>query len=440
MNRLSVRLFLAIFVTLVVFSVVSSLITYSVIQALRTDFDESNPKARITAQLKLAHIAAKTNGLEGLRRWAASVDKKEVVPLLVITPEGKDLLDRTVPKHIIRRMGRYPPPPHHKRLAHVTITGETYIIIPHFRGVNAGRFFTRPSILGIPLIIALCISGLVGWLLAKWISLPIGRLRQATKQVASGKFQTRLGNNSTQRKDELGQLANDFNHMASQLAIYKERQTRLMSDMSHELRTPLSRLYVALALAEKKQGESEELTKAELEAQRLEALIEQVLSLSKLNSENTPFQPDDIELNQLLSSIVQDANFEAQKPVVTYHESIDLHLNGDGNWLRYAFENIVRNAVKHSPEEASVTITCGTHSEGLRVEISDNGPGVATDQIDKLFQPFARGDDSRNRSTGGHGLGLAIAKQAIELHGGNITAKNKESGGLRVTIQLPLNR
>jgi two-component system sensor histidine kinase CpxA len=298
--------------------------------------------------------------------------------------------------------------------------------------------------MAIPLVIAALISGLVCFLLARYLTTPIDRLRRATYHYANGDLAHRVLPSMNDRKDEIADLARDFDDMAQHLQTLIASHKQLLSDVSHELRSPLARMQVALGLAQQREGEAEnpELARIELEAERLNELIGQLLTLSRMESATADLQITEIDLRQLLLEIAKNANYEAAEKDcdVKLASPESIMLEADPQLLRSALENIVRNAVIYTDQATSIDIIVQTDAaieQEMLITIHDHGPGVPEDMLPRLFDPFVRVGEARDRQTGGYGLGLAIAERAIRLHGGMIEAENAPGGGLIVCVRLP---
>ena len=293
------------------------------------------------------------------------------------------------------------------------------------------------------LLAALLISGLVCIGLARYLSAPVRRLRAATQALAAGNLGIRVGGIGL-RGDEMGGLSRDFDRMAARLQTLIESQKDLLHDVSHELRSPLARLQAALGLARRRtEGRAgEELDRIEREAERLNELIGQILSLTRLAVEDGEHMREPVDLAALVDTIAHDAAFEAEQSRrhVRVLGRAAVTLVGNPELLHSAIENVVRNAVHYTREDTAVEISLILEADGGQAEITvrDHGPGVDALHLQRIFEPFFRASESRDRASGGYGLGLAIAKRAVELHGGVIAAANEADGGLRITIRLPL--
>ncbi|OYT69333.1 MAG: two-component sensor histidine kinase [Chloracidobacterium sp. CP2_5A] len=286
-------------------------------------------------------------------------------------------------------------------------------------------------------------SGVVCYGLAWYLTRPIGRLRQTAQRLASGDLTARTGARLGRLTDEIGGLARDFDAMAERIESLVTSQRRLFGDISHELRSPLSRLRVALELAQRKAGAEVQpyLERIERDAERLDELVGQLLALSRLESEATLADSKALDLAALTEQVAMDADFEARatgRAVVCRRLSKDGHqlLLGDEELLRRALENVMRNAIRHTPEGASVEVAIDARPGCLLVSVRDYGPGVPPDALKAIFKPFYRVETARDRASGGVGLGLAIAARAVKLHGGQIGAENLPDG-FRVTLTLP---
>jgi two-component system sensor histidine kinase CpxA len=301
---------------------------------------------------------------------------------------------------------------------------------------------TQGTILRI--LAAALISALVSYFLARSLTAPLEGLRMATRKIASGDLDARVGTGFQKRQDEFTQLATDFDVMAERLQTMQQANRRLLRDVSHELRSPLARLSVALELARKKGADNirSELDRIELEGQRLESLVNDVLGLLRESSEQVPRQDEDFDLAELLSELVEVVNYEVPegKPGIRWQPKLALTFHGDRELLWRTMENLLRNALRHTNPEIGVDLSMTTDDKksSVSLRVRDHGTGVPDAELDKIFQPFYRVQEARDRRSGGHGIGLAIASAAVGRHGGTITATNAKGGGLSVLVSLPL--
>jgi two-component system sensor histidine kinase CpxA len=303
---------------------------------------------------------------------------------------------------------------------------------------------------GVPLtglIIGFITSGLVCYFLSWYLTKPIVRLRTAARQLAAGDLTARTGAPASSRRDEVSGLMRDFDAMAERLETLLKAQSRLLNDISHELRSPLARLNVALGLARQRANveSSDMLDRIELEASRLNEMIGRILTLARLEDGEQMVPQTPVPLDDLVASVCEDAEFEAQARRCHVKTSIpegNWQVRGNASLLHSAVENVVRNAIRYTQEGTSVEIALTREAKNGFAEavlrVCDAGPGVPPHALQKLFEPFYRLDDARERQTGGVGLGLAITERAVRFHGGKVTAANRKEGGLVVEIRLPL--
>jgi two-component system OmpR family sensor kinase len=291
-----------------------------------------------------------------------------------------------------------------------------------------------------PMLLAMLGSLVSAALLAWHFAKPIRRLRQAFDDVAAGKLGTRIGH-SGKRGDELTDLGRDFDRMAHRLESVLQAQRQLLHDVSHEMRSPLARLQAAIGLARQRPDRVDTwLDRIERESMRMDGMIGEVLALARLDGDSAPQPQDEVSLDELAAQVVDDARFEAQAAGKSVALQADgaATVRGNPELLHSAIENVVRNAVKHTAEgsEVSASVACDRAAGVARVTVCDHGPGVPDAELELIFRPFQRG--SRNGDLPGHGLGLAIAERVVRSHGGQISARNRDSGGLCVEIVLPL--
>ncbi len=335
------------------------------------------------------------------------------------------------------------------------------LIVSHEILSTSGKFYRLVAVsekplshfVGIPwaglalrLILATFISGLICYLLSLYLTQPLRSLGMAAKSIATGKLSTRVGHLRGHHKDEIAQLSDEFDRMAEQLEHLVSSKERLLQDISHELRSPLARLQIAIELGHNKSKHlaDAEFKRMELECVRLNYLISEILDFARLDKSTTDMHLNLVDVPTLLQEIIKDANYECgiESPRV-YASTIEpCILSIDQRLIHRAIENVVRNALHYSPitEQVQVSLHYDENKEHVYIDISDKGPGVPQEQLEKIFNPFYRVDTSREKKTGGYGLGLAIAFRAIQLHEGAISAQNNAHGGLLVRIILKNNK
>lgn len=310
-----------------------------------------------------------------------------------------------------------PPPPHH--------------FGPHGR---------EPHIPFEPIIAGLFASLGFAALLAWYFSKPIHSLRSAFESVSQGNLDVQLGTVMGRRRDELADLGHDFDRMVRQLRALMDGQRRLLHDVSHELRSPLARLQAAIGLLRQQPERLEDsLNRIEREGVRMDKLVGELLTLSRLEAGVMKSVEEEINIDLLVEDIVKDARFEAETRGITVNMEglCAAVIKGNIELLHWAIENVVRNAVKHTLDGSQVNVTCrfDAKKSGLILTVLDQGPGVPESELDAIFEPFFRG--RRTKTTDGHGLGLAIARRVVETYAGTIRATNGGKGGLQIEIVLP---
>lgn len=330
------------------------------------------------------------------------------------------------------------------------VTGPIQLTLPQGNyQLFIGHFYRKRHFLsGLPpwarIAIPASISFLLCWLLAKSLTRPIVSMQNAARKLGAGDLKVRL-DKDCQRGDELGQLACSFNDMADKLNANLGAHQRLLGDVSHELRSPLTRLQIAINLLQRQNQQDEQsnhLARCETEIERLDAMLDDILALSRMEHASQGLEKTSFNLVELIEQVKQDNLYQAETKSITLSYQGSNHgellsINADRKLIYSALDNIVANAVKYSPQDSQVTLLTEVTKDKLIIKVIDQGEGVPHEQLAHLFEPFFRVSAARDRQTGGTGLGLAIAKQAIVKHQGQITAKNNCDKGLTVQIELP---
>ncbi len=473
MRSLFLKIFLSYWMAQALFLVLAIIVTL----AMRPSREISNLQAEEPKFLNDALQAYQSGGDEGARKYFRTVRDNQHVRLFIFDDQGRELLDRSQPPWIDRArhgrihtadtfLGRFGP----GQVLSQTLTadnGRNYMLIIDLPPEDQ-PFFGPHGIHGIGILIAIISSGFVCYILARYLTSPIVQLRGATQKLASGDLTARAGTPASRRHDEMAELMRDFDRMAERLESLVNAQSRLLTDISHELRSPLARLNVALELARQRSGTeaSSALDRIDRESNRLNELIQKLLTIARLEAGEESIEKSPVHLAQLIHEIARDASFEAQSRHCQVEAEVidECVVIGSPSLLHSAIENVVRNAIRYTDEGTKVELRLeqdvkssadtalkkialheahpGSDGAGKAeavVRVTDSGPGVPEDAIDKLFRPFYRIDDARGRQTGGVGLGLAITDRAVRLHGGTIRISNRPEGGLMVEIRLPLS-
>jgi two-component system, OmpR family, sensor histidine kinase CpxA len=321
-------------------------------------------------------------------------------------------------------------------------TGQHYAAVltlsaPAFRRVRKLRFWFNQMIAMVP-------AAFVCMLLSLYLTRPITRLRKTAQRLAGGDLSARATTPGFLRRDELGDLARDFDIMAGQIQSLMTAQRRFVADVSHELGAPLTRMHLALALLRRQLADKDsvELARIERETDKLSNLVQQLLLLAGLEAGSPPaetFAP--VSIRAFCESIIEDAGFEAAHANCRITGSRqDVTLLVYPQLLRRAIDNVLRNAIRYAPAGSEIQLNCRATDDAQQVilEVLDCGPGVPESMLSDIFRPFFRTAPGRESKSGGTGLGLAIASEAVRLHDGTIAACNRKEGGLQVTITLPL--
>ena len=380
-------------------------------------------------------------------------DAPQDLQIYAVDPNGKELLERTVSDDTLQRvrasLGKNLKLP---IVRQVQTGAESYLLFAPLAGqypqFQQERRLPPPHRISTPTLIVsgIAVSFLSSFLLAWYFSQPIGILRKAFRAAAKGDLSQRVTATIGSRRDEIADLGQDFDDMATKLQILMASQRRLLHDVSHELRSPLARLQASIGLAHQQPEKvASSLARIEHEAGRLDTLVGEVLTLSRLES-GVPQPLDEyIDILELADAVIDDARFEANalSRQVVFQCDVENSpiIQGRGELLYRALENVVRNAIHHTPENTAVTLAIhhDVTASRLHLTVDDQGSGVPEAELSSIFEPFQRSSNA-STSRNGYGLGLAIARRAIESHGGTIRAFNKTDGGLRIVIQLPLTK
>lgn len=413
-----------------------------------TYLSHGGPRAEFV--LNAAAMAMRLGGAQALRLLLTNENLMHRIPVLAVNDKGEDVFGRPVPPEALRKARHALSANKSRRLPSglrlvATPSGHAYLLfIPaHMGGKPAqppGHYPAEDSLmvrLGVAMLASLLFSVLLAWYLTR----PVRYLQRAANALAAGDLSTRVTPSMKGRSDEIADLGKDFDHMANRLQNMVDTQQRLLHDVSHELRSPLARMQVAMALARQQPDKvSAALERIEREGGRLDELVGELLTLARLGAGVGMEAEGEVDLAALLETVVDDGDFEAnggRRVVLEYCDSAIF--TGRGELLRRAFENVVRNALRHTPEQSEVTVRAERESGWMRVSVCDRGPGLPEDKLAAVFEPFVRGGESPTGGRSGYGLGLAITRRAIETHGGRVRAENRDGGGLCVILELPVS-
>lgn len=378
-------------------------------------------------------------GPSAAQQWLEQQLQEHRLRAELFDSQGQRLIEGTLPTLPRRETDspREEQRPRHGRLFQLAWDSEhtSYQLLLHIPGLELFRWQRTPFATMSNITMAMLLLALLSLLLSRYLTAPLQKLGLAAEELARGRFDASGLARTGRRRDEIGQLSRRFQSMADRVQSLLNSQTQLMRDISHELRSPLARLRVGLALGAKQGLAADDPLWARLdrECSRLDSLIGDILTLSRLDARDIPAQPFD--LDQLVAEAVEDARFIADNRQLSVQGSTGCQLHGWSDQLGSALDNLLRNALRFSPENGKIQVNLSATASGCEVVISDEGPGVPDDWLPRLGEPFARVPGQPADS--GHGLGLAIARRAVARHGGTLNFSRAVSGGLRACIQLP---
>lgn len=391
-------------------------------------------------------------GKTQLAEYLEEIARSSRMQATLLDPEGRDTVGRGVP------------PGAEDVLAKARAAGQTQFrtgmrwrgaaVVPA-SGAQQGQFILVAEVvpyrgllhwwaLRVPVlrfITALLSGALLSLILARYIAAPIRTLQSVAGRIADGDLSVRAFPAMSSRNDELAELARDFDRMADRIQSLVRKQQEMLGDISHELRSPLTRLSVSLELV--RRGEAGAVERMQGDLERLDDLIGQILTLTRLQALGNRGSESKVSLRSILDSVAEDASFEGQEEgkSVSVSCSGDCSLKGDAALLRSCIENVIRNAIHNTKANSEVVVLLDGFGDGdswmARILVSDHGPGVPPEALPRLFEPFYRVSLVDRHQTRGTGLGLSIAQRIVTLHGGRILARNREQGGLEMEICLP---
>ncbi len=407
----------------------------SALSVNRNDSDTEAPAARlVTFQLEEARSAYETGGRPALQAFLDTLQRVYHAQGVLTDERGRDILTDRDRSDLVQRASR-------SRALPFIRAGATTVA----RHADDGRYWfffivPRPSV-GLWFItpehvFVMAVAVLGCYWLAFHLTRPVRKLQKAVERFGRGDLSARAGST---RRDELGQLARTFDRMAGRIETLLAAERRLLLDISHELRSPLARLGVAVELARSGENREAALNRIQKESDRLNALVGQLLQVTRAEGDPNSLRRDPMRLDELVQQLVEDSGIEAAAHgcAVNYAHREPALVAGDPELLRRAIENVIRNAIRYAPPESTVDVALARRNGSAVVDVRDRGPGVPEEALPRLFDAFYRVDTDRNRNSGGIGLGLSIARRAIELHKGAIRARNAHPG-LEVELELPV--
>src|SRR5579863_4040776 len=426
--------------TLLWFLATTAIAMAGIIITTALTFSASEPRGPfgtlLNLQVEEARQAYETGGRAGLSGVIAKIQRIAQVQVVFTDAQGTDLLTGQPRPELLRRPTRsrwrlpFPFTTRRPIIARQDLSKQYWLFLIDQRR-NLTFFFLQPQHLWIIGLVALLCYGF-----AYHLTSPVRRLRSVLERFGQGDLAARA---AIKRKDELGQLATSFNQMADRIQTLLAAERRLLLDISHELRSPLARLGVAVELARSGEDREHMLDRIQKEADRLNELVGELLQVTRAEGDPNSLRRDPMRLDELVQQLVEDSGLEAAAHgcAVSYAKREPALVEGDPELLRRAIENVIRNAIRYSPPDSTIEVALARRNGTAVEDVRDQGPGVPEEALPRLFDAFYRVDSDRNRNSGGIGLGLSIARRAIELHKGAIRARNAHPG-LEVELELPV--
>lgn len=400
--------------------------------------------------------AFKVRGEQGAREilseWKDSPVAHNV--FVIAGDEEEDILNRQVEAKMIQEARKFAVSHPDSELARIEFDrwGEEYLFF--IRNWDNKQIQRLPSPLFIPglhlkpiwhefiiLSFIILVGLLLAYILTNNITKPIRVLGFGMSRLAAGDLETRISQQMDDRTDELSQLAGQFDKMAAQLQKLVAKERHLLHHVSHEMRSPLARMQAIIGLIQSQPQKQEQyLKRLEGELTRMDALVGELLTLSRLETSNMPLEKDNLALVPFVEQLVEDSRAVAQQNnqnILFETEKVpeNAQLYANESFLYRAFDNVIRNAMAYSPEGSTIKVFLHQNAKNWLVDVTDNGPGVDEMQLPHIFTAFYRADSSAHKP--GTGLGLAITQHVIHQHHGKIIAENVSPNGLRIRLILP---
>ncbi|MDO5638438.1 MAG: HAMP domain-containing sensor histidine kinase [Neisseria sp.] len=398
------------------------------------------------------NVRGEQGAREIMREWK---DNPVANNVFVITGDDKqDILDRKIASNLVEGARKFASEHPNSPLAHIEYDrwGEEYLFF--IRGWDNQQIQRPPSPLFIPglqlapiwhefiiLTFIILVGLLLAYILANNITKPIRLLGVGMNRLAAGDLETRISQQMDDRDDEISHLAQQFDKMAQQLQKLVGKERHLLHHVSHEMRSPLARMQAIVGLIQAQPQKQEQyVQRLESELTRMDTLVGELLTLSRLETSNIPLEKENLKLIPFLNQLVEDCQTIAQTNKQSILLQIDkvpetARLLANESYLYRALDNVIRNAMNYSPEGSIIKVRLHQDSRNWLIDITDNGPGIDESQLPHIFTAFYRADSSAQKP--GTGLGLAITKHIVGQHGGKIIAENRRSNGLRMRFILP---
>jgi two-component system sensor histidine kinase CpxA len=377
--------------------------------------------------------AYRTGGSSGLSRFLQKVNGQGGIQFHLTDPEGHDLATSENRSALVQAtVGKHRPIFRDRNGITMGVASEDGRYIWLISGKPPSLVWFLPFY-----ILLLATVASLYWLVAARIARPLRSLAGIVERFGKSDLTARA---STQSRDEIGDLSRSFNAMADRIETLLMSERQLLQDVSHELRSPLARLKFEAEMVRKAVDRDEIATRLRQEIDRLSELVGTLIDMARAEGEPGTIAMGDLSLNDLLVATVEDCEVEtnARGCAIALQATEPISIDGNPELLRRAFENVLRNAIRYAPAGTLIEVKLNREGHLAVISVRDYGPGIPHELTEKIFDPFFRADPSRNENTGGLGLGLAIARRAVRVHGGEITATNASPGAL-LRIALPLD-
>lgn len=455
-NRLLWKLFFVVTISTIILFWLIDLISHHTEESM--SYIDMSYRQELRAYAKKAEHLLYEEGEEALETWVKEIEEKEDTWIAIANSSITTLANTQLSQHYIDvfTLGRSL-----EWKIHLYFAQNPTMDIPFADGKN--RFLIqlpermRPgsNLLIIDLLLQIAIPFLVlcliTFILYRHMMKPLKKLEKATRQFSEGKFNVRARDGASHRDDELTKLASTFDNMADRISTLIISQRQLLADLSHELRTPLARLNIAVDCVDQNIDSKNALERLRYESANMQQLIDDALTLAWFNTESPELILEELEITSLLQVIIEDARYEfANHNIQLIQPNKDINIKGAHQALNAAIENIIRNGLHYTPEGKTLMVKLETNSDHLLIQVIDQGPGVAEEHLEDIFNPFFRIKNTRqdhqsderfiSSQKAGYGLGLALAKRQIIAIGGRVHAENvghQFGNGLRVVIKLP---
>ena len=414
------------FLVMLVLSFIGTFVTRSVITR-----SPGLDAALLESQKQHALDLYRARGPEEMASFLARLSSAQRADVYLLNSGGRDLVDGTERSVLLHQGDSGFQIPYLGRTAQTRVISsgdKQYSMVIRTRRQFNFREFASYYVWTFASILVL------SWWLAIDLGSPLRKLRLAVDEFGAGNLSSRA---RTTRNDEIGKLAASFDNMADRIENLLTSERRLMQDVSHELRSPLARLSCAIEIARNRGHNDETIQRIHNESYRLNALVNQLLEVVSAEGDSSTLRSGPIILNDLIRTLADDCQIEAdaKRCTIVLSEDTDVEIDGDFELLRRGCENVLRNAIRYAPENSSIEVTLKTIDGHARLRVRDHGHGVPEELLAEIFKPFFRVESHRGAE--GVGLGLALTERAIHLHHGNVSARNA-SPGLEVTIDIPL--